>query len=167
MSFIVSHLHHLRSIPRYMRRRASSVGLTIGHAPSQPSVKKMNPTLLIRYESPWNTYEREFTCDLAGDTTIVVHRGAPSETFTLRSYTGDTGVKMLLCFSHLQHENVLSAREYYCQEESMYALSEDLPITLEDVVLCDPLSEAQLAAILCQVVLPVSIYLCLQRSNSF
>ncbi|EED20931.1 hypothetical protein TSTA_081640 [Talaromyces stipitatus ATCC 10500] len=122
------------------------------HAPSQPtSVKKMNPTLLIRYESPWNTYEKELTCDLAGDTAIVVHRGAHSETFTL---------------SHLQHENVLSAREYYYQEESMYALGEDLSITLEDVVLCDPfLSEAQLAAILCQVILPVSFYLCLQRSE--
>jgi hypothetical protein len=112
--------------------------VTIGHAPSQPSVKKMNLTLLIRYESPWNTYKKEFTCELAGETAIVVHRGVPSETFTLRSYTGETGVKMLLCFNHLQHENVLSAREYYCQEESIYALSEDLSVTLVDVVLCGP-----------------------------
>ena len=36
-----------------------------------------------------------------------------------------------------------AAREYYCQEELMYALGEDFSITLEDVVLCDPfLSEA-------------------------
>lgn len=142
--------------------------MTIGHAPSQPSVKKMNPTLLIRYESPWNTYKKEFTCDVAGDTAIVVRRWSPSETFALRLYTGDTGVKMLHCFSHLQHENVLSAREYYCQEGSVYALCEDLPITLENVVTCVAFaSEAQLAAILGQVVLPVFIYLCLQMPNSF
>uniref|UniRef100_A0A093X7M4 Serine/threonine-protein kinase ste20 n=1 Tax=Talaromyces marneffei PM1 TaxID=1077442 RepID=A0A093X7M4_TALMA len=112
----------------------------------------MNPSLLIRDGSPWDLYEKVFTCDLAGDTAIVVSRRAPSEILTLRSYTGDTGVKMLLCFSHLQHENVLPAREYYCQEGSMYALCEDLPITLEDVVTCDAFpSEAQLAAILGQV----------------
>lgn len=143
--------------------------MNTGHVSSRPtSVEMMNPTLLIRYESPWGLYEKVFTCDLAGDTAIVVHRRAPSETFTLRSYTGDTGFKMLLCFSHLQHENVLSAREYYCQEGSMYALCEDLPVTLEDVVTCDAFpSEAQLAAILGQVILLVFIHACLQRPNPF
>jgi hypothetical protein len=46
----------------------------------------------------------------------------------------------------------------------MYALCEDLPIILEDVVTCDAFpSEAQLAAILGQVILLVFIHPCLQR----
>jgi hypothetical protein len=59
---------------------------------------------------------------------------------------------MLQYFSQLQHENILSAMECFNTDGSIYALCEDLPITLEDIVACDAfLDEAQLAAILKQV----------------
>jgi hypothetical protein len=65
---------------------------------------------------------------------------------------------MLQYFSQLQHENILSAEECFNTEDSVYALCEDLPITLEDIVACDAyLNEARLAAILKQVILLTSV----------
>ncbi|KAH8695669.1 hypothetical protein BGW36DRAFT_264057, partial [Talaromyces proteolyticus] len=113
--------------------------------------------LKARDRSPWDTYEKEFTCDLAGEAAIVFHRSEPSGTLALRQYPGDIGTKMLHFFSQLQHENILSAEECFNTEGSVYALCEDLPITLEDVVACDAfLNEARLAAILKQVLDGVS-----------
>jgi hypothetical protein len=118
-----------------------------------------HPTLKARDQSPWDTYEKEFTCDLAGDAAIVFHRSQPSGTLALRQYPGDLGTKMLHYFSQLQHENILSAEECFSAKGSVYALCEDLPITLEDVVACDAfLSETRLAAILKQVILLMSVW---------
>ncbi|CRG88241.1 hypothetical protein PISL3812_05269 [Talaromyces islandicus] len=90
---------------------------------------RSHPILKTRDQSPWKTYQKEFTCDLAGDAAMVFNRAEPSRTFALRHY--------LECFH---------------TEGSIYALCEDLPITLEDVVACDAfLNEARLAAILKQV----------------
>lgn len=117
-----------------------------------------HPILKTRDQSPWKTYQKEFTCDLAGDAAIVFHRAEPSRTFALRQYPGDIGAKMLYYFSQLQHENILSVEECFNAEGSIYALCEDLPITLEDVIACDAfLNETRLAAILKQVILLMSV----------
>jgi hypothetical protein len=117
-----------------------------------------HPILKTRDQSPWKTYQKEFTCDLAGDAAIVFHRAEPSKTFALRQYPGDIGAKMLHYFSQLQHENILSAEECFNAEGSIYALCKDLPITLEDVVACNAfLNEARLATILKQVILLTSV----------
>jgi hypothetical protein len=118
-----------------------------------------HPTLRARDQSPWNTYEKEFTCDLTGDAAIVFHRSQPSGTLALRQYPRDIETKMLHYFSQLQHKNILSAEECFSAKGSVYALCEDLPITLEDVVACDTfLSETRLTAILKQVILLMSVW---------
>lgn len=119
---------------------------------------RSRPILKTRDQSPWKTYQKEFTCDLAGDAAMVFDLAEPSRTFALRQYPADIGDKMLYYFSQLQHKNILSALECFHAEGSIYALCEDLPITLEDVVACDAfLSEARLAAILKQVIVLMSV----------
>ncbi|KAH8689291.1 hypothetical protein BGW36DRAFT_308482 [Talaromyces proteolyticus] len=106
----------------------------------------------ITTKSPWDTYTKVFKCELAGDVVIVVHRTEPSEVYALRSYREPTAAKVLHRLTQLQHKNILSVKECFCTEESMYALCQDFPLTLEDIITCDAyLDEIQLSAILTQV----------------
>jgi serine/threonine protein kinase len=107
---------------------------------------------VIRDESPWDTYKKEFDCDLAGDVAVVVHCTCPLKALALRTFPGEVADKMLRRFGQLQHENIMSVNEWFRVEDAMYALSDDLPLTLEHLVACDKyLSEIQLASILTQV----------------
>ncbi|EED20934.1 conserved hypothetical protein [Talaromyces stipitatus ATCC 10500] len=111
----------------------------------------------ITNKSPWDTYAKVFNCELAGDVVIVVHRTEPSEVYALRPYREAIGAKVLHRLTQLQHKNILSAKECFCTEESMYALCQDFPLTLEDIITCDAyLDEIQLSAILTQVSLPAT-----------
>lgn len=65
--------------------------------------------LVIRNESPWDTYKKEFDCDLAGNVAVVIHHTWPSKVFALRSFPREAADKMLQRFSQLQHENIISA----------------------------------------------------------
>jgi serine/threonine protein kinase len=108
--------------------------------------------VIIKDESPWDTYVKEFDCDLAGDVAIVVHCTCPSKAFALRTFPREVADRTLRRFDQLQHENVMFVNEWFRVGDAMYALSEDLPLTLEHLVVCDKyLSEIQLASILAQV----------------
>jgi hypothetical protein len=111
----------------------------------------------ITNKSPWDTYRKVFKCELAGDVVIVVHRTEPSEVYALRSYREPIAAKVLHRLTQLQHKNILSVKECFCTEDSMYALCQDFPLTLEDIITCDAyLDEIQLSAILTQVSLPAT-----------
>jgi hypothetical protein len=114
------------------------------------------PLLEVKYESPWNSYRKEFGCELAGDAVVVVHRKEPSKVLLLRSYTGVIGDKMQQWFSQLQHPNIMSAKESFIIKNSLYTICEDLPLTLEHLIVCHAYpTEAQLAVILRQVILSI------------
>jgi hypothetical protein len=110
-------------------------------------------SFILRDESPWDTYRRALNCKLAGTVIIAVHCNRPSRIIAIREYSGDDADKMIQRFRHFNHPNILSARECYTHGSSMYALVEDLPLTLEHLVGCRNLypNEAELASMIWQV----------------
>jgi hypothetical protein len=108
--------------------------------------------LILKNESPWNSYRKEFGCELAGDAVVVVHSKNPSRVLLLRSYPDAISSKMLQWFSQLQHPHIMSAKEAYFFKNSLYTICEDLPLTMENLIVCRAYpTEAQLAVIMRQV----------------
>ncbi|KAJ5178972.1 hypothetical protein N7492_002182 [Penicillium capsulatum] len=109
--------------------------------------------LIVREESPWDTYRRKLRCDLAGEVIIAARCYRPSQIVAIREYTNEDVTKMRRLYEILDHDNVLTARECFLNEGCMYALVNDLPLTLEQLVGCRSLypTEAELASIAWQV----------------
>ena len=108
---------------------------------------------MVKTESPWKTYRKVFTCDLAGSVTIVVHRSHLSDIYGLRKYSEQDGENMIDKFNQIQHVNIISAKECFQTQGLTYFLYEDQPVTLEHLIACDAYpSEIELASILAQVI---------------
>jgi hypothetical protein len=109
--------------------------------------------LIVREESPWDTYRRALRCNLAGNVFIAARRSHPCQVVAIREYTRGDGAKMRRLYDILEHDNVLTARECFVDEGSMYALVNDLPLTLEQLVGCRSLypTETELASMIWQV----------------
>ncbi|KAJ6118318.1 hypothetical protein N7471_013785 [Penicillium samsonianum] len=89
--------------------------------------------LIVRQESPWDTYRKVITYEIAGKVTIATRRTRP--------------------FGRLEHTNVLSLHECYMHEDLAFFLVDDLPLTLAHVVAFPSVypSEAELGSIICQI----------------
>lgn len=109
--------------------------------------------LIVRDESPWDTYRRRLRCTLAGNVFIAAHRSRPFQAVAIREYTKGDVAKMRRLYDILDHDNVLTARECFVNEKCMYALVNDLPLTLEQLVGCRSLypTETELAPMVWQV----------------
>ncbi|CAG8316469.1 Tyrosine-protein kinase, receptor ROR, subgroup [Penicillium camemberti] len=109
--------------------------------------------LIVREESPWDTYRRTLRCNLAGEVFITARRSRPSQVVAIRKYTKGDVTKMRRLFGILDHDNVLTARECFVNEGCMYALVNDLQLTLEQLVGCRSLypTEAELASMIWQI----------------
>lgn len=130
------------------------------HSPSKENLNQApshepRSLLKIMNESPWNSYRKEFGCELAGDAVAVVHSKSPSKVLLLRSYPDAISSKMLQWFSQHQHPHIMSGKEAYIFKHSLHIICEDLPLTLENLTVCRAYpTEAQLAVIMRQVTLP-------------
>jgi hypothetical protein len=103
-------------------------------------------------ESPWDTFRQVFSCKLAGSVIMAIHRTRPSRVLALREYPAEIADRVLQIFRETQHRNILSAEECYRDEGSLYAVVDDLPLTLVHLVGCRAYpSETQLASIITQV----------------
>ncbi|KAJ5640277.1 uncharacterized protein N7484_008139 [Penicillium longicatenatum] len=109
--------------------------------------------LIVREESPWDTYRRTLKCTLAGDVFIAARRSGPSTVVAIRKYINGDVAKMRRMYDILDHDNVLTARECFVNEGSIYALVNDLPLTLEQLVGCRALypTETELASMVWQI----------------
>uniref|UniRef100_A0A093ULR8 Serine/threonine-protein kinase CST20 n=1 Tax=Talaromyces marneffei PM1 TaxID=1077442 RepID=A0A093ULR8_TALMA len=108
--------------------------------------------LKLKNDSPWNSYRKEFACELAGDAVAVVHNKNPSRVLLLRSYPDAISSKMLQWFSQHQHPHIMSAKEAYLFKNSLFIICEDLPLTMEYLIVCRAYpTEAQLAVIMRQI----------------
>ena len=109
-------------------------------------------TLIVRDESPWDTFELSFSCKLAGTVVIAAHRSRPSRVIAIRQYSAGDVETMLQRFSRIQHENIMCSSECYRHNCSLYAVVDDLPLTLEHLgsrAVCP--NEIQLGSIMRQV----------------
>ena len=107
---------------------------------------------IVRDESPWDTFELDFSCKLAGTVAIAAHRSRPSRVIAIREYSAGDVEKMLQRFRHIQHENIMCSSECYRHNCSLYAVVDDLPLTLEHLgsrTVCP--NEVQLGSIMRQV----------------
>ncbi|KAJ5643586.1 uncharacterized protein N7484_006093 [Penicillium longicatenatum] len=115
--------------------------------------KKTSRELVVRKESPWYTYRRTMRCKLAGDVSIASRRNGPSQVIAIREYTKKNSARMLEYYTKFDHTNILSAQSFYEEGDSMYALVDDLPLTLGHLVGCRFLypTETELALMIWQI----------------
>ena len=74
--------------------------------------KRPYNSLVVRRESPWETYRKIYDCKLAGPITVVVHHVRPRKVIALRTFSKDIH-QILEKVQHLRHENVVSALECF------------------------------------------------------
>ncbi|OQD76761.1 hypothetical protein PENANT_c119G05980 [Penicillium antarcticum] len=106
--------------------------------------------LIVRQESPWDTYREVITYEAAGKVTIATRRTRPSRMVAIRTYRKQIAQRLICKFGRLDHRNVLSLHECYMHHELAYFLVDDLLLTLAYVVVALTLypSEAELGSIM-------------------
>lgn len=108
--------------------------------------------IVVRDESPWDTFKKEYECDLAGATEVVSRKAGPRCVYSLRRFPGKTPDQLLARVLSIHHENIASALEYFFTSGTTYAIGEFFPLTLGHVVACKAFpTQVQLTAILVQV----------------
>ncbi|OQE63141.1 hypothetical protein PENNAL_c0250G12113 [Penicillium nalgiovense] len=109
--------------------------------------------LIVRQESPWDTYRKVITYENAGKVTIATRRTRPSRMVAIRIYGKDNARRLIYRFGRLENRNVLSLHECYMHEDLAFFLVDDLPLTLAHVVAFPSVypSETELGSIICQI----------------
>ncbi|RAH55921.1 hypothetical protein BO85DRAFT_375936 [Aspergillus piperis CBS 112811] len=93
-------------------------------------------TLIVRDdESPWDNFEPAFHCRLAGSIVVCVQQTRPFQTAAKREYAMENTERIHGLYQQLQHENILSVKECYTDNSRFYIRVDDLPVTLEHLVL--------------------------------
>jgi hypothetical protein len=112
--------------------------------------------LIVRHESPWDTYQQAISYHSAGDVTIASRRTRPRRMVAIRKYRREDARGLINRFGRLEHVNILTFHECYLDGDSAFFLVADLPLTLAHVITCSDLypSETELGSILCQVCFP-------------
>ncbi|KAJ5642544.1 hypothetical protein N7490_006544 [Penicillium lividum] len=112
----------------------------------------ISAALIVRQESPWDTYTPAITYDVAGPVIIAARRTRPSRVVAFRKFRRKDARRLVDRFGRLEHANVVYVRECYIDGDSMFALGDDLPLTLAHIVSCVDLypTEVQLGSILSQ-----------------
>ena len=117
------------------------------------SGKRVHQSLFVRDESPWDTFKKNYECELAGTVAVVVHRARPSSLFAIKTFLREDTDKMLQIFRRIQHENVISAVECFRNKDSLHVVLEHLPVSLDQIVACPAYpDETQLSSVLAQVI---------------
>jgi hypothetical protein len=113
--------------------------------------------LVVRKESPWDTFEKIFECDLAGTVAVCVRRSGRRAVWAARQYPSEQADKVLGILRSIRHKNVVSIIECFHTSNSLYTVGKHQPLTLEHVVACRAFpDQQQLAAIMSQVRLLLS-----------
>ncbi|CAP99899.1 Pc22g26110 [Penicillium rubens Wisconsin 54-1255] len=109
--------------------------------------------LIVRQESPWDTYRKVITYENAGKVTIATRRTRLSRMVAIRTYGKENARRLIYRFGRLENRNVLSLHECYMHEDLAFFLVDDLPLTLAHVVAFPSVysSETELGSIICQV----------------
>lgn len=112
-----------------------------------------NTDLVIREESPWDTFEKYYECDLAGTVAVCVRRSAGrAAVWAIRQYPCSDADRILEILRTISHRNAVSVCECFRTSDALYTLSKFHPLTLDHVVACKAFPDQyQLAAIMSQV----------------
>jgi hypothetical protein len=107
--------------------------------------------LIIRDESPWDTFKKYYECDLAGTVAVCVRTSDSRAARAIRRFPSEDTDKILGILRSTDHKNVASVWECFRTPDALYTLCEFDPLTLDHVVACKAFpDQQQLAAIMCQ-----------------
>ncbi|KAJ5938486.1 hypothetical protein N7466_001620 [Penicillium verhagenii] len=121
--------------------------------PRLHSLDDIRSALIVRHESPWDTYQQAISYDIAGEVVIASRRTRPSRVVAIRKYNRQDARSLIDRFGRLEHVNILLFYECYIDGDFAFFLVADLPLTLGDVVACSDLypTEAELGSIMFQI----------------
>lgn len=116
-------------------------------------LENITSVLIVRQESPWDTYRKVITYEIAGKVTITTRRTHPSRIVAIRTYAKENARRIIYRFERLEHRNVLLLRECYMYEDLAFFLVDDLPLTLTHVVAFPSVypNETELESIVSQI----------------
>ncbi|EER43196.1 conserved hypothetical protein [Histoplasma capsulatum H143] len=132
------------------RMRGAVKDLVLGEA--SKSEKSLHDTFVVRHESPWETFSKVYACELAGPFNVALRRVRPSRLVAIRTFQGLDGERALQRFKELHHPNILSSRECFLHDGSVFILHDELSISLDHLVACEAYpNEIEVAAALAQI----------------
>lgn len=118
-----------------------------------PAEKSADPYPTVLRVSPWQKYEQDHERDMGGPLTVACQKSLAFDMVAVRELQSTTASDILDIIKNLQHENIVAVFELFEVEQSLFVVSEYLPITLHQIVKCLRYpNELQLAAILGQVI---------------
>ncbi|KAH1602583.1 hypothetical protein KXV78_000778 [Aspergillus fumigatus] len=116
--------------------------------------RSAEPLVVVRAkESPFDTFQQLFSCELAGTVVFVQRRTRPYKTKAIRRHPPEIRNKILCIFQRIDHENVMCAEECYVNDGIVFAVVDNLPLTLQHLVQHCTLypTEGQLGSIIAQI----------------
>lgn len=115
--------------------------------------KKITSGLVVRTESPWETYRELTKYELAGPVIIALRRSSSHKKVAIRQISNSRIKELILRFRLYQHPNLLSPREIYFAGNLTYGIFDMAPVSLEQLVKHAGLfpTERELASIMSQV----------------
>lgn len=120
--------------------------------PNANTFEDESTEILIQHESPWNTFESVYRCDLAGEFDIVMNRYSPYRMVAMRQTSGGKVQRTMKVLQTASHKHILSAETCFLFNDSLFYIHEDMPITLENIVSCNiQMSDKELGVIFSQV----------------
>lgn len=143
--------------PSRLRRRSRSKVVTGPPKslclPRLCGIENIATVLIVRQESPWDTYRKVIIYKITGKVTIATRRTRPSRMVAIRIYAKENTRRLIYRFGRLEHRNVLSLHKCYIHKDLAFFLVDDLPLTLAYIVafLSVYPNETELGSIVSQV----------------
>ncbi|EDN08844.1 hypothetical protein I7I51_00501 [Histoplasma capsulatum] len=108
--------------------------------------------LVVRNESPWDTFSRVYECELAGPVAVVERIVRPSTVLAVREFSKEAIDETLDRFKCIRHDNIILAQECFLTADLLYVVFEHQPVSLDHLVACRKWpNEIQLASVVAQV----------------
>ncbi|KUL81522.1 hypothetical protein ZTR_10338 [Talaromyces verruculosus] len=119
---------------------------------ASPETSKADQLVRLRKGSPWGIYRKRYEIELAGWNAVCQTQPPTTRLFGVRRLGGPDVKEQAQLLRQLHHENLLEIYEIFVGIDAYYTVSEDVEISLEEIVAAPILpNEIELAAIVCQV----------------
>ncbi|KAJ5259340.1 hypothetical protein N7478_012321 [Penicillium angulare] len=108
--------------------------------------------MVERHESPWETFEKGYECDLAGTVAVCIPLKGERAVRAIRQFSAIEADSVLQIVRSMNHDNVAVIQACYRTADALYTLSEFDPLTLDHIVACKQYPKPnQLASLMAQL----------------
>lgn len=117
-----------------------------------PKNGKSDQHIKLRKGSPWENYCKRYEVELAGWNAVCQTQPATTRLFGVRLLRGPDVKEQVEMLCRLHHENILETYEIFVGADFYYTVSENVEISLDEIVAAPLLpNDIELAAIVYQV----------------